>query len=226
MPDYQFECTFCGQKFVREDRFLKHKCKQMIRDEQFRSVVGQAAWGFYQEWMRAQRKIVPKSSAFLHSKFFTSFYKFAEFVRRVKLPDNNLFIKLMVTKRIMPTIWTRDEVYAKYLEHYDYRVEPKKHASDTIKMIIKIAEAAECNENEIFDILTPNDVIQLIRERRFSPWFLINSPKFLKFFTENTTSEEQMILQTIIRADYWKKKFIEHEEDLKVIKTLVRKLNL
>ncbi len=82
MKEHRYECQFCGTKFQSESRYLKHRCKQMIRDEEFRTPVGQAAWLYYQQWMKAYRRQAPKASSFLHSKYYNSFVRFANLANR------------------------------------------------------------------------------------------------------------------------------------------------
>lgn len=226
MKERRFECKFCGGKFVYEDRFLRHKCKQMIRDEEFRTPIGQAAWHFYQEWMKAYRRQVPRSSAFLHSKFYSSFIRFAKFVKRVHLPDSELFVRLMKEKDISPTIWTNDQVYAIYLEFMDRKAPPLKQAGITVNTLMNLADEKECNVEDIFDHIAPNELIQLMRERRLSPWILLNSSKFKQFFVDRVSPEERIVLESIIRVHYWQQKFTSQPDDVERMRAFVRELNL
>lgn len=226
MAETRYQCTFCGTRFVSEDRFMKHRCKEMIRDEEFRSADGQTAWMYYQKWMKAYRRLVPNSKSFLHSKFFGSFYKFAQFVKKVQIPDTDAFIKLMKDKDISPTLWTNDQVYALYLEYVDRIVPPLKHAEITINTLFDVAEEHGIDVADVFTVIKPNDLIQLLRQRKVSPWILLNSPKFRDFFVRKTTSEEKVILESIIRPSYWKKKFSTNPTSLTVMKTYVSELHL
>lgn len=198
----------------------------MIRDEEFRTPIGQAAWHFYQEWMKAYRRQVPRSSAFLNSKFYSSFIRFAKFVKRVHLPDPKTFIVLMKEKDISPSIWNNDQVYAIYLEFLDRKGDPKKQAQITIDTLFDLAEAAKCDVSDVFTVLTPSEVIQLLRERRLSPWILLNSEKFRLFFADCVSPEERIIMESIIRPNYWAEKFQSRPEDRQLMKTYVSELNL
>ncbi len=226
MKEKRFQCTFCEQRFHLETRFMKHRCKQMQRDEEFRTTNGQAAWQHYQKWMKAYRRTVPKSSAFLHSKFYNSFIRFAKFVKKVHLPDPELFIKLMKDKEISPTIWHDDQVYALYLEFLDRRAPPIKQAQITINTLFDFATERECDVSDIFNVLTSNEVIHLLRQRRLSPWILLNSTKFTQFFINNVVGEERIIMESIIRPDYWSEKFSTCPEDVERMKLYVAELSL
>lgn len=226
MKERKFQCSFCHQSFVYEDRFLKHKCKQMLRDEEFRTPIGQSAWHLYQEWMKVYRRQVPRSSAFLSSKFYSSFVRFAKFIKKVHLPDPKTFIWLMKEKDIAPSIWNNDQVYAIYLEFLDRRGDPKKQAEVTINTLFNLAEAAGCDVGDIFTVLTPSETIQLLRERRLSPWILLNSKKFKQFFVQKVSPEERIVMESIIRPNYWAEKFKARPSDRELMKTYVSELNL
>lgn len=221
-----YDCNFCGHKFVYEERFLKHRCKQMIRSEEFQTPIGQAAWLFYQEWMKVHRRRVPKSSAFLHSKFYSAFIQFATFVKSVHLPDPNTFIRVMRDKDISPVLWKHDKVYALYLEFLDRNGNPNKQAEITIQTLFDLADENDCNVSELFDVLTPNEIIQLLRQRRLSPWILLNSKKFLNFYINDAKPEERIIIESIIRPQYWTEKFQKHPNDQALMKKFVSELNL
>jgi hypothetical protein len=198
----------------------------MKREEEFRSVQGQSAWIYYQEWMKANRRQVPKSTSFLHSQFFNSFMRFSAFVKRVHLPDPKTFILIMAQKQISPTMWLADEVYAQYLEHLDRRGDPNKIAEITVNTLFDIADALQCDVNEVFNHLTANEVIQLLRERRLSPWILLNSGKFKKFFINSTSPEERIIMESIIRPEYWADKFKKQPNNVEMMKMYVSELKL
>lgn len=226
MGDTKFQCHYCGQRFVSEKRFIKHRCKQMIRDEQFRSVDGQSALHYYQKWMQAYRRGTPKPKSFLDSKYFNAFYRFAEFVKQVQLPNVDLFIKMMKDDNISPTLWTHDQVYSKYLEQLDRKLTPFQQAEISINTLFDLAEQFEIDISDIFDHVEPNRIIQLIRQRKLSPWFLLNSPKFKNFFINNTNIEQRVMLESIIRPQYWKEKFANNKSDLRTMKKYVEELNL
>lgn len=226
MREKQFQCKFCGARFSVEQRFINHRCKQMIRDEEFRTVDGQAAWIFYQKWMKAYRRIVPKPSAFLQSKFYNSFVRFAVFTKKVNLPDVDMFIWLMKDKDVSPTIWTNDQVYALYLEFMDRKAPPLKHAEITINTLFDISQERGCEVTDVFDELTPNEVIHLLRQRRLSPWILLHSNKFKQFFINRVSAEERIVMESIIRPPYWGKKFSSMPDDVERMKLYVGELSI
>lgn len=226
MVETRYKCHFCGQRFVNEDRFLKHKCKQMIKHEHFQSAEGQSAWTYYQNWMKAYHRFVPNSKSFLHSKYFNSFYRFALFVKKVQIPDTSAFIKLMKERDISPTIWTNDQVYTLYLEYMDSRVPSIKHAEITINTLFDLADELSVDVENVFQTINPNKLILLLRQRKLSPWILLNSSKFRDFFVQKTSSEEKIIIESIIRPQYWKKRFEMQPNEITTMKKYVAELHL
>lgn len=197
----------------------------MKRAEEFQTPIGQAAWSFYQRWMKAKRYQVPRSDAFLHSKFYKPFIRFAKFAKRVNLPDVESFVWLMKEDDLPPVMWTNDEVYARYLEFLDRRADPQKRAKQTIKTLFAIADAASCDVSEVFDVITTPELIQLLRERRLSPWILLRSRKFKEFLTK-ATPEELTFIQTIIRPPYWKEKFEQRPQIVAKMDEYVKELGI
>jgi hypothetical protein len=206
---------------------MAHKCKQMKREEEFKSPVGQAAWYYYQLWLRAMKKLPPQQGAsFMASKYFRTFINFTEFVRSVDLPRPERFIQLMVEKDFTPVMWMSDEVYTIYIEFLDRRAPPLEQAELSIKTLFKYAEKNQIDLSDFFDKVTPNELIQLVRSRRISPWLLLNTTKFKSFYANKTLPEQRIILENLIRPDYWGDKMLEHPEAIQSIKRLTSEMGI
>ena len=226
MNKEHFRCTYCSATFVMEDRYLRHYCKQMQRVDEMKTPLGQAAWSFYEAWMKAYRRMVPSSESFLKSKYYQSFVRFATHVKKLQLPDPKAFIQLVKEKDISPTIWTNDQVYAIYLEFLDRKASPVSQAQITINTLFKIADAAECEVGEVFDILEPNEMITLLRERRVSPWILLFSKKFKEMLINRVSDEQRIIMESIIRPQYWTIKFSKYPKDVDTMRKYVEELDI
>ena len=220
-------CGFCGMPFKSEGRFIKHYCPEMRREDEFKSTTGQAAWSYYKTWMKTKHKsIVSSAVSFKKSKYFTAFFNFTKFVKKTHLPDVSIFIDLMVRTHIDPKYWTTDEAYRRYLEYVTRQLSTRELAKITIKTLFDVAEAGDVDVSEVFNILTPNEVIQLLHQRRLSPWVLLNSKKFANFFIKSTTSEEKIVMETIVNPDYWAARFKKHPKDVEVIRQYIVELGL
>lgn len=91
--------------------------------------------------------------------------------------------------------------------------------------MLNIADHNNIDVSEIFNVLTVYEVLQLIRERRFSPWILLTSNKFKKF-VQSCIPEEQSLFEDLIRPAYWKVKFGKDPTSVTLMKQLVQELNI
>lgn len=220
-------CGYCNKGFSAEGWFLKHHCKEMIREEEFASPSGQAAWGYYKYWMKEKFKNFTASSiSFKKSKYFNSFYKFTKFSQKARLPDTKLYVKLMVTHKIDPVNWTKDAAYRKYLDYITYKLSPHELIKITVKTLLDEASSAGIDVSKIFDVLTPAEVIQLLYQRKLSPWLLIHSKKFKEFYKIKATSEQQINMQALINPDMWLKKFKKFPKDVEIVKEYIIELGI
>lgn len=221
-----FTCKHCQKSFVRERSYLEHQCKQMKRQEELQSPTGQAAWLLYQSWFRAMKKMPPRSEAFIASKYFRTFMNIATFVQRVSMPKPEKFVWLMVQKDFPPTMWLLDEAYAMYIDYLEYTATPIEQVQISIDTLFSLAEKNDVDVDQVFTKIHPNDLIHLVRSRRLSPWLLLLSKKFKEYFVKVVTTEQRIILETLIRPENWVERFEKHKDTVDKIKQCVRELNL
>lgn len=222
---YNFRCQFCDSGFVYEDRFIKHRCNQMRRDEEVRTPIGMAALDQYRTWMTVKKRTCPNAEQFLNSKMYTMFIKFAKFASKTGIPNIEQYIKFMVRKDIHPMIWVSDEIYGEYLRYMDKGSDPFQQANDTVSYIMDVADAIGCEMEDIFDHLAPNDVIVMLQQRKLSPWILLSSKKFVKF-TENAPKEQQIQIMSIIKPATWKQRSQDNPAIVNKMKEIVHELKL
>lgn len=221
---HNYQCKFCEKRFIKESWYLAHKCKQMRRAETLQSVDGQAAWDTYQTWMLFQKKVVSRTESFIDSRFFNSLLKFVKWSRDVGIPDRKIFIRFMVEQNISPLIWTNDEIYTSFLEYFDLRVAPLDHVRIAVDTLLDLCEEYECEASHIFEKIDPNVVIINLRQRKLSPWLLLNSKAFRHMFANRTTEHQKIVLQTLIRYDHWKKQFDKNKSVLDEIKIIIQSM--
>lgn len=222
----RYDCQHCHKVFVLESRFLQHQCKQMKREEEFKSPTGQLAWHYYSMWMRNMKRMPPPATSFLTSKYFRTFINFVEFTKRVQLPKVDKFIWLMTHKTYPPTIWMNDEVYSIFLEHLDRQMPGVENASLSIQTLISYCDKHDVSIDQVFEHIPIQQIIQGLLVRKLSPWLLLHSKKFKQAFTTRATSEQQLILENLIRPDYWPARFQLEPESIKTIKRLVVEMGI
>lgn len=222
----RFQCTYCQRTYDSEAWFMSHKCEQMIRNEEIGTPLGQAAWIIYQKWMKASKKSVNNVNQFIKSKrYYRTFMKFAEFTKKVKLTDIDIFIRMAVMRNIQPQLWTHELIYKAYLEFLDNSVTPQELAEITVDLVKKMADAADCPVDEIFSYLTPGEIAQLIRDRKLYPWILLRSQRFGDYF-QTLDQDDKNHLISAIKPKFWKYKFEAQPDTDKWMKTKVRELGI
>jgi hypothetical protein len=220
-----YECTWCKKNYTREKAFMEHKCPVRARMEQLRSPLGQAAYMFYAKWMHASKRAIPEQATFMTSKFYESFIRFAKFNKALQLPSTELYVQVMMQKDIPPNLWTDDRAYSIYLEHMEYHIDPKLSIIMTSESLAKLCKEYECEISDVFARVNKNDVIQLIRERKLSPWILLRSPRFHEFLGD-CSREQLAMIETLIDAPFWKKKFKADPKTTKFVGLCIQELGL
>lgn len=185
----KWTCGFCSRDFVHEGTFMNHRCREKIRNDELRSAIGLAAYAHYIEWMKLKKHTPPPVETFATSKFYGSFVKFAEYVARVHVPNVRHFIATMVEHGISPTLWSRDQTYALYLQWYDNAYSPESQVLESLELLQEYATDLKVSKHDVYSAIGVELLLKLIRQRKISGWFLFASPGFKRYL--NTLSGDQ-----------------------------------
>lgn len=208
-----WQCHYCKKSFIRESSFMRHTCKEMIRQIEIRSKEGQAAYQFYIDWMKLCKYKAPSIDAFMTSRYYTSFYKFAVHVQKIHLdgPAVTVFMRLMVERDLSPTLWVRHQCYSIYIEFYDKMQSPMDQVINSIELLVSISDREEIELSNIFTHLGVHHITELVALRKLSPWLLFCSRSFGEFL-KSITQEDWDVLQQVINPTYWAEK-LENNKD-------------
>lgn len=222
-----YTCEYCGKVLKRESSFLKHRCKEMIRAEELRSPRGQAAYRFYTYWLNTKKRGKHNIKTFGQSKFFSAFYKFVSWSKKVKIPDREQYIRYMVLKDYHPTMWYTNEVYIEFLDWIDRKWTADDHFKQTYKTLRSISVVAECEVNEALFQLHPNEILIYVKARKLSPWVLLKMDAF-KTIYKKLTPEQQLHYEQVIRPRHWGTilKDPNKADDNELIRLAVKEANL
>lgn len=219
-------CQYCGKPFILEHHYLNHRCKQMKIEDYMQTVDGQASYMYYCDWLKIQGRMPPRRvEAFTTSKFYTSFVKFTEWSKKIKLPDPNRYMKLMCEKNAPPSIWTSTDMYLMYMDYLDNKVGPIDQAKRSIDTLIKISNGANIEISDIFQRMPINDVILLLQTRRISPWLLLCSSKFKSIYRTMTT-DQHIIFENLINPSRWAEFMKKHQSEIIEIKQMLGQYGL
>lgn len=225
MNDISFSCKHCKKKFANERVFMRHECTQMVRGREIQTVIGQSAYGLYKIWMEKQRRAAPPIETFLSSAYYTSFISFATWVRETGVSDSEKYVELMVTSKIAPALWRRNEAYQIYLEYYDKRASPIQQATMTVETLIALSEGLECELGEVFSKFEVGEILELIQQRRLSPWLLFCSKSFKNWYHTLHDSQRSALMKSI-GIDYWSNKLENNPNVVIELKNLAESIGI
>ena len=192
-----WHCQHCLRDYKTEEGFMKHFCPDRERLEELKTPKGQAAYSFYGEWMRLQRRSVPPIDTFAHSRQFNHFIKFAEWTDKTSVPNPNQFITLMVETGTQPVLWCRDTTYAMYLQWYDGVYPPEQQFIETYDTLKGIALDLGVPLNQIYPSIGAIELAKLIKKRKISPWLLVVSKNFLNWVKSLPPVERDIISEAV-----------------------------
>lgn len=218
-------CSYCNTRFQSETRFMRHTCKEKDRAFEIKSPLGQAAFGYYQAWMKLKRFSQPSSAAFLESKYYKAFINFAQLVIDANISRPDKYMELMVEAEVLPILWCREQCYGVYLEWIDKLSDPLDQVQASVNYLLDICEKESFQLPEIFDKLGVQRVLNLVRQRRLTPWLLFCSPSFGKFLKE-LDKEQLKVFNTVVNASFWGDKFQKERATLEHIKLIVKEVGL
>lgn len=218
-------CTDCNKRFGGERGFLRHHCEPRRRREELASPLGQAAYGYYCDWMRFRKFSIPNAEAFKESKFYRMFIRFAQLVIDANISRPDKYIQLMVDGEISPSLWCADGAYTLYTKWMDLLHTPLEQVADSINYLFDICDKENVLLPEIFNHLGTQRLLSLIRQRRLSPWFLFCSASFAKIL--KTLDKDQLkAFDNVVNAQYWGSRFSQEKQTVEEIKKLVKELGL
>lgn len=218
-------CSYCTKNFSGELTFMKHHCEPRRRALELVTPLGQAAYGYYREWMRLKKFSQPSSAAFLESRYYRAFINFSQLVINANISKPDKFLQLMVQNEILPILWCRDSAYAIYLDWVDKLSNPLDQVQESINYLFDICEKESCNMSTIFSHMGSERVLSLIRQRRLSPWLIFCSPKFGTFL-KSIDKAQLSSFNTVVNSSYWAERFQKDKLIVSTIKEIVKEVGL
>jgi hypothetical protein len=188
-------------------------------------VDGQNALAFYREWMKKRRFGEPSAEAFMESRMFTSFNRFAEMVRKARITRPDKYIDLMLQADLQPPLWCGPTAYSVYTGWYDSLQSPLEQVQESIELLITLSESKGVKLGDILEELGSQGVLNLIQQRRLSPWFLFCSGKFSNML-RTLDAASLKSFNAVVNSAYWGKRFSESPKTIGEIKYIVQELNL
>jgi hypothetical protein len=205
--------------------YLKHQCPVLERIEHVKTIPGQRAWGTYRDWMKAKKHPVQNPEQFLKSKYYGAFVKFIRFADKVGIKKTNIYIRAMIKKQIMPSFWTMDDAYKWYIEYHDRTLSPYDQFKTSVKTLLDMSEEFDCTVHDLFNVMPPAKLFELMRRRKLSMWLLLFSARFKAFGNELNESDRKTLNRLANKA-FWITQLAKpkHKADIAKIKRIAKEM--
>jgi hypothetical protein len=218
-------CHYCAKRFTNEMVFMRHVCKEKTRAQEIASPAGQAAYSFYCEWMRQKKFKTQTVEAFTNSRYYKAFVNFAKMVAKAGISKPDRYIELMVDGSITPDLWCREQCYSTYLDYMDTREKPLDQVAASIQCLMDLADSQGVEYSKIIAHLGVQGTLQLIVQRKLSPWFLFHSSTAQELI-RTLTIEEKKAYDQVIKFSMWAERLQENAAIREEIKSIVREVGL
>lgn len=220
-----YSCKYCSKKFYKERAFMAHECTQMVRSREIQTLIGQMAYGLYKLWLEKQRRKPPAPEGFCSSAYYSSFIKFARWAKETSIPDTEKYVELMVSAKIAPALWRRDDAYRIYLEHLDKKTDPYEQVNISVETIMTLSEGLEIQPAEVFSKFTSAEISELINQRRLTPWLLFCSKSFKDWINTLHEGDRKALMQNI-GIEYWSMRLERAPEVVKNVREIAQALGI
>lgn len=218
-------CHYCAQRFTKETMFMRHNCQAKKRAEESTSPVGMAAFAYYNEWMRAKKFKNQSRDAFIGSRYYRAFIKFAELMIRTGVQKPEIYIEIMVNSGLTPDLWCRSECFQMYLDWIDRVQSPMDQVLSSIDFIIKESEHRDIDYTKFFSTVGTAETLALILQRKISPWFFFHSKAVQAIMQEMDAQQKQDFAQAISVLS-WQEKLSNCDELRAEIRSIVQEVGL
>ncbi len=204
---------------------MRHECTQMSRSKEIQTVIGQVAYGLYRVWLEKQRRKPPEIQTFLTSAYYSSFIKFAQWVRETGIGEPEKYVELMNEAKIAPALWRRSEAYKIYLEYWNNRATPTEQAIVTTETLLALADGVGCELKDVFKHFKVGEILELVQQRRLSPWLLFCSRAFKDWISSLHDADRTMFMNAI-GINFWSAKFEKSSDAIVKLKGIAADLGI
>jgi hypothetical protein len=220
-----FLCHYCTRRFGNESIFMRHECEQKKRAYEIASPVGQAGFIHYTAWMKLKKFKAQSIDAFMSSRYYRAFLRFAEMVITAGISKPERYIQLMVDGGITPDLWHRDQCYKMYLDWMDNQEDPLSQVASSIMCLMDLAEKEEVDYRKIVEHLGAQRILSLIGQRKLSPWFLLHSSA-VQAFLKGLDPEHLKNFDRAINIGAWVERLQENKDIRAEIKQVITEVGL
>jgi hypothetical protein len=97
--------------------------------------------------------------------------------------------------------------------------------NNSVDTILALSEGLEIPPKDVFDRFKSGEIIELIHQRRLSPWLLFCSSSFKDWMNRLHEGEKKDLLK-IIGIDYWAQKLEKSQDVVKNVREIAKALGI
>lgn len=215
-------CKFCGKEFKQEKTLAAHLCPKKKRFAEKDTIGARLGFRVYQKFYElTMRTTKPKSvEDFIDSQYYMDFVKFGRYLVDRNPINADDFITFVIKNAVPLKDWTTDKVYSVYMKEYIQR-EPAQGALE--RTILEMDNWAKTNQEPITDFFRKVGTIEavfLIQCGKLSPWVLYLAESADELW-DRTNIEQTNMIQSCIDIEWWQKKFIANQDDVRFVRTIL-----
>lgn len=201
----KFKCSYCGRLFVRERSWESHLtvCPVKVKQDRAKTPTGIAAFTFYAQWRKQKGHGKVEVQSFMDSRFYSVFLKFSEFVIDKSIPNPEMYVELMISRKIDPSMWCHSSSYSEFFKWYTRRYHPYNQVEDTVAFLTSLSEQHGMDVQAMVKSLKVEQMVQYIRQRKISPWVFVNS-SVMKSVIPSLDTQQKKILEVVLDLPYIK----------------------
>lgn len=225
--EHTFECNHCHLVLASQQALDDHYCDRMMRHDALQTVTGQSCKMLYQQWLQIQGRPYLGDFMFITSRHFMPMLKFADYVKRMKLPKPFNFMQWALKRNLPPMLWRSGKVYTDYMDYVDNHVSPFDHLADSVKWMDNFCQSRNVPISDFFQTILGYELVDAVQSRSVTVWAILFSRGFEEYLKSgNLTTEQRIIIEVNLNTDRVAKTLEDDPELIDAIKSTLEGVGL
>ena len=211
--DQNYQCKFCGKKYVKESTLSSHLCEPKRRHQQKNEkgvLLGFQAYRMFFKFTQGKQNKTYEE--FAKGPYYAAFVKFGRYLHSMDAVKPERFIEWIIKNNKKLDHWCKEAFYDEYLLEYSRIENPQDALERSILEMAKWADESGNPVNCYFKHASENRIARSISNGRISPWAVYTSDSGLAVL-ERFNEEQITLVYQWIDPDYWNTKLKRYNED-------------
>lgn len=214
---YRGACPYCKKTFKYETMMIKHSCEIKTRHAVKETKQARIALHAYSEFMRIHMGNPATYEAFMKSRAYNAFMKFAKYILDVDAVSHREFIDHMVKSGVAVDRWCDDSQYLAFVKKKLVNETPHRALERTVILMQEWALKNQTDWTVFFNEVSQPLAVQWITTGRLSPWVVLNCRTGLELLGRLST-EQKRLIEGSINTRVWLGKFARYPAETRDIK--------